>query len=81
MRSHFQLQINILEISLDILAIWHAGGEFANVPGNLVEVFKLQAVLRSAAGCSRLMRRKKVLSTHTGSTAKKQRKKRRTATE
>jgi len=36
---HFQMEINILEISLDILAIWHTGGEFANVPGKLVEVF------------------------------------------
>ncbi len=35
----FQMDIDILEISLDILAIWHAGVEFANVPGELVEVF------------------------------------------
>ncbi len=31
-RSHFHMEIDILEKSLDILAIWHAGGEFANVP-------------------------------------------------
>ncbi len=39
MRSHFQMKIDILEISSDILAILHSGGEFANVPGELVEVF------------------------------------------
>ncbi len=33
------MEINILKISLDILAIWHAGVEFANVLGKLVEVF------------------------------------------
>ncbi len=38
-RSHFQMEIDILEISLEILAIWHAGVEFANVPGELIEVF------------------------------------------
>ncbi len=26
-RSHFQMEVDILEISLDILAIWHAVGE------------------------------------------------------
>ncbi len=52
-RSHFQKEFDILEISLEMLAIWHAGVEFANVPGELVEVFYVQAVRRSAAGCSR----------------------------
>ncbi len=33
------MEIDILEISLDILAILHAVVEFANVPGELVEVF------------------------------------------
>ncbi len=33
------MEIDILEIRLDIWAIWHARGEFANVPGKLVEVF------------------------------------------
>ncbi len=33
------MEIDILEISLDILAICYAGVEFANVPGELVEVF------------------------------------------
>ncbi len=33
------MEIDILEISLDILAIWHDGGEFSNVPGELVKVF------------------------------------------
>ncbi len=33
------MEIYILEVSLDILAIWHAGVEFANVPGELVDVF------------------------------------------
>ncbi len=47
------MEIDILEISLDILAIWHAGGEIVNVPGELVKVFLVQAVRRSAAGCSR----------------------------
>ncbi len=37
--SQFQMEINILEINLDILAICHVRGEFANVPGELVEVF------------------------------------------
>ncbi len=31
------METDILEISLDILAIWHAG--VANTPGKLVEVF------------------------------------------
>ncbi len=43
-RLHFQMEIDILEISLDIWAIWHALGELANVPGELVEVFYVQAV-------------------------------------
>ncbi len=38
-RSHFQMEINILQISLDILAVWHAGVEFANVSGQLVKIF------------------------------------------
>ncbi len=33
------MEINILQISLDILAVWHAGVEFANVSGELVKVF------------------------------------------
>ncbi len=33
--QHFQMEIDILEISLDILAIWHVGVEFANFPGEL----------------------------------------------
>ncbi len=33
------MEIDILKISLDIFAIWHAGVEFSNVPGELVEVF------------------------------------------
>ncbi len=33
------MEIDILEISLDILSIWHAGVEFANVSGELVKVF------------------------------------------
>ncbi len=47
------MEVDILEISLDILAIWHAVGEFANVLGELVKAFKVQAVQWSAAGCSR----------------------------
>ncbi len=34
------MEIDILEICLDILAIWQPGGEFANVPGKLVKVFR-----------------------------------------
>ncbi len=29
------MEINILKISLDVLAVWHAGVEFANVSGEL----------------------------------------------
>lgn len=42
--SHFQVEIDILQISLDILATWHTWGEFANVPGELVEIFEVQAM-------------------------------------
>ncbi len=38
-QSHFHMEIDILEISLDILAAWHTWGEFANVPGELAKVF------------------------------------------
>ncbi len=33
------MEINILQIRLDRLAVWHAGVEFANVSGELVKVF------------------------------------------
>ncbi len=37
--TFFQMEIDILEINLEILAIWHAGVEFAKFPCELVEVF------------------------------------------
>ncbi len=33
------MEINILQISLDILSVWHAGVEFSNVSGELVKIF------------------------------------------
>ncbi len=34
-RSHFQMEINILQISVDILAVWQAGVEFSDVSASL----------------------------------------------
>ncbi len=47
------MEINILQISVDILAVWQAGVEFSDVSGELVKIFKVQAVHWPAAGCSR----------------------------
>ncbi len=38
------MEINILQISVDILAVWQAGVEFSDVSGELVKIFKVQAV-------------------------------------